>query len=121
MTHSPTSNHAPEQAASDMALSGQERQALQAAQKGYDDSVGALPDADQPGGSQADLRAKTPPLPAGQAAPDAQRTRTSQAQNEGLLPQAGETTAPLDVPAASESPTNLDPASGPGAARKPTP
>jgi hypothetical protein len=89
--------------AADTALSAQERHDLRAAELGYDDSASALPGPDE-GESQADLRAKTPSLPAGLRSHTPHSHPAPEAHPRGLRPEPGNAGPPLDATDEGEEP-----------------
>jgi hypothetical protein len=79
-------------------LSEQERQELEAAEKGYDPSASALPDSDDPGSAIGDQRAKIPLIPESERAPPHHKHPVSDAHKKGLLPGSDVSGPPLDGP-----------------------
>ncbi len=81
-------------------LSGQEREDLLAAQKGYAPDVSGIPDDEDIAGNDADVAAKTPPG-SGSTVHRQGPGRMARAERDGLIPDASETSAPLDAPSDS--------------------
>jgi len=78
-------------------LSGQEREALQTLERGYDNDGGALPDPD--GVPEPDHPVSPAHARPGPAAPDAGGGNPlKQAQRDGLIPDQGTVAPPLDSP-----------------------
>jgi hypothetical protein len=79
-------------------LSEQERQELEAAEKGFDPAASALPDLDEARGGLADQRAKTPRIPESERAPAHHKHPVNDARNKGMLPGPNVSGPPIDAP-----------------------